>query len=171
MRVYLRRPVAAQRLRASLALVHHGRAIPFATWSRPITLMHLKPRFPAYPTITVISHGKQGPVIVAKALPGIETADTDYVVSHLKTARSNTVVRTTRFEDWFKGDEPWPCSSPETLALLKKLEARFPLLESVETVEPRSCIGVASGADSVSSGRNVRTSKKTGFCRWRWLSI
>jgi len=102
----------------------------------------------AYPAITIISQGKQGSVVVAKALPGIETADTDYVVSHLKSGQSNTVVRTARFEEWFKGDEPWPCSSPETLAFLKKLEARFPLLESAETGTTVG-IGVASGADSV----------------------
>ncbi len=102
----------------------------------------------AYPAITVISHDKQGPVVVAKALPGIETADTDYVVSHLKTARSNTVVRAAKFKDWFKGDEPWPCSSPETLAFLKELEAKFPLLESEKTGTTVG-IGVATGADSV----------------------
>jgi adenine-specific DNA-methyltransferase len=102
----------------------------------------------AYPAITVISHEKQGPVVVAKALPGIETAETDYVVSHLKAARSNTVVRAARFNDWFKGDEPWPCSSPEMLAFLKDLEAKFPLLESEET-GTKVGIGVATGADSV----------------------
>jgi hypothetical protein len=108
----------------------------------------------AYPAITVISHDKQGPVVVAKALPGIETADTDYIVSHLKTARSNSVVRAARFEEWFKGDEPWPCSSPETLAFLKELEGRFPLLESEETGTTVG-IGVATGADAafVTEGR------------------
>lgn len=108
----------------------------------------------AYPAITVISHDKQGPVVVAKALPGIETADTDYIVSHLKTARSNSVVRAARFEEWFKGDEPWPCSSPETLAFLKELEGRFPLLESEDTGTTVG-IGVATGADDafVTEGR------------------
>lgn len=108
----------------------------------------------AYPAITVISHEKQGPVVVAKALPGIETAATDYVVSHLKKARSNSVVRAARFEEWFKGDEPWPCSSPETLAFLKELEERFPLLESDE-MGTTVGIGVATGADAafVTEGR------------------
>jgi adenine-specific DNA-methyltransferase len=101
----------------------------------------------AYPAITVISHEKQGSVVVAKALPGIETAETDYVVSHLKAARSNSVVRTARFKEWFKGDEPWPCSSPDSLAILKDLERRFPLLESEDTGTTVG-IGVATGADS-----------------------
>ena len=101
----------------------------------------------AYPAITVISHEKQGPVVVAKALPGIETAETEYVVSHLKAAHSNSVVRAARFQEWFKGDEPWPCSSPDALALLKDLESRFPLLESEETGTTVG-IGVATGADS-----------------------
>lgn len=102
----------------------------------------------AYPAITVICHEKQGPVVVAKALPGIETAETDYVVSHVQKAQSNSVVRAARFETWFEGDEPWPCSSPESLAVLKDLESRFPLLESEET-KTQVGIGVATGADSV----------------------
>lgn len=101
----------------------------------------------AYPAITVISHEKQGSVVVAKALPGIENAETDYVISHLKAARSNSVLRAARFKEWFKGDEPWPCSSPETLAILKDLERRYPLLESEETGTVVG-IGVATGADS-----------------------
>ncbi len=101
----------------------------------------------AYPAITVISHEKQGPVVVAKALPGIENAATEYVVSHLKAAHSNSVIRSARFKEWFKGDEPWPCSSPEALALLKDLENRFPLLESEETGTMVG-IGVATGADA-----------------------
>lgn len=101
----------------------------------------------AYPAITIIFHEKQGSVVVAKALPGIETADTGYVVSHLKTARSNSVVRAARFDKWFTGDEPWPCSSPDALAILKELEGQFPLLESDETGTTVG-IGVATGADA-----------------------
>jgi hypothetical protein len=37
-----------------------------------------------------------------------------------------------RVSSWFVGDEPWPCTSPERLALLKKLEERFLPLESNE---------------------------------------
>jgi hypothetical protein len=49
---------------------------------------------------------------------------------------------------WFIGDAPWPCTSPERLALLKKLEERFPPLESKET-GTRVGIGVATGADKI----------------------
>ena len=102
----------------------------------------------AYPAITVISREKQGAVVVAKALPKIETAETDYVVSHLREARSNSVVRAARFDKWFRGTAPWTCSSPDTLAILKDIEERFPALESAAT-GTKVGIGVATGADKV----------------------
>lgn len=102
----------------------------------------------AYPAITVISKNKQGSVVVAKALPEIERAPTDYVVSHLREARSNSVIRAARFEAWFQGSQPWACSNPDTLAILTDIEERFPLLESDET-QTKVGIGVATGADKV----------------------
>ncbi|MDR1011117.1 MAG: hypothetical protein LBM04_08310, partial [Opitutaceae bacterium] len=102
----------------------------------------------AYPAVTVITHAPQGPVVVAKALPGIENADRAYVLGHLTEAHSNTVLRAARFNTWFRGDEPWPCASPEALALLKRLEAEFRLLEDEKT-GTRIGIGVATGADKI----------------------
>lgn len=46
---------------------------------------------------------------------------------------------------WFKGTNPWPCHSPEQLALLRQLEDRFPLLE----MNAKVGIGVATGNDSI----------------------
>ncbi len=102
----------------------------------------------AYPAITVIAQEKQGPVIVAKALPGIETASRGMVRSLLTEARSDSVLRVARFPDWFHGSEPWPCSSLEALQLLKRLEMTCIPLESKAT-RTQIGIGVATGADRV----------------------
>lgn len=102
----------------------------------------------AYPAITIISRDRQAEVVVAKALPGIEVADRSHVIDLLKRARSNAVIRASRFDTWFAGDEPWPCSSPDRLKLLKDLEGRCLPLES-ETTRTRIGIGVATGADRV----------------------
>lgn len=102
----------------------------------------------AYPAITVISNDRQGPVVVAKANPGIETADRAETVEALLHARSNQVVQSGLFSEWFTGGEPWPCSSPESLVMLKRLEAEFPPLENHLT-GTKVGIGVATGADDV----------------------
>jgi hypothetical protein len=48
-------------------------------------------------------------------------------------------------DTWFQGSDPWPCRSPEQLALLRRLEDRFPKLEAHAKVG----IGVATGNDGV----------------------
>ena len=49
---------------------------------------------------------------------------------------------------WFKGTEPWPCSSPEAPKLLRHLEATcFPL--ECKTTRTKIGIGVATGSDRV----------------------
>ena len=101
----------------------------------------------AYPAITVISASTQGGVVVGKALPGIENRTTGDVAEDIKLVRPSPTLRVGKFDDWFEGDDPWPCSSPESLSLLRNLESRFPTLEVAgDTVVG---IGVASGADEV----------------------
>ncbi len=102
----------------------------------------------AYPAITVIAKEAQASAVLAKALPGIETAPRDQVASSIRNATSNSVVRASRFAEWFSGEQPWSCSSPEDLHILQDIEARFPLLESDETLTSLG-IGVATGADEV----------------------
>ena len=102
----------------------------------------------AYPAVTIIAQEKQGPAVVAKALPGIEAAKREAVVSLLTDARSDTFLRAARFQDWFHGNEPWTCSSPEALLLLKRLEAMCLPLENKAT-GTQIGIGVATGADCV----------------------
>ncbi len=102
----------------------------------------------AYPAVTIIAREEQGSVIVSKALPGIETEDRDRLIRALTTLDSNPRIRSARFGDWFHGTEPWPCSSPDALRLLKHLESTCLPLEC-KTTGTRIGIGVATGADHV----------------------
>jgi len=102
----------------------------------------------AYPAITVISTGKQGPATVAKLHPGAESADRGQLLDRLGAAKSDSFLRSARLHQWFRGAEPWPCSSPERLAVLRQIEASCIPLETEET-ETRVGIGVATGADRI----------------------
>jgi hypothetical protein len=98
--------------------------------------------------VTVIAREHQGPVIVAKALPGIETAARPDLLGQIANTRSSPILRVARFAEWFHDAEPWPCSSPEALQMLKHLEATCLPLEA-ETTGTKIGIGVATGADRV----------------------
>jgi adenine-specific DNA-methyltransferase len=102
----------------------------------------------AYPAVTVIAREPQGPVIVAKARPGIETTDRADVLNLIAHARSSPTLSVARFADWFHAGQPWPCSSPEALQLLKHLEATCLPIEDQHT-GTKIGIGVATGADRV----------------------
>jgi adenine-specific DNA-methyltransferase len=102
----------------------------------------------AYPAVTVIAREQQGTVIVAKALPGIETASRSELLSQIADTRSSPVLRVARFAEWFSESEPWPCSSPEALQMLKHLEATCLPLEA-DVTGTKIGIGVATGADRV----------------------
>lgn len=120
--------------------------------------MHTVPAFDddvsAYPAVTVIRLANQGPAVVARAERGIEQVTASELGQYLQAVRNgNTiprlpVLRAARVDAWFSGDAPWPVSSPERLALLKRLEDEFYPLESSRT-GTRVGIGVATGADNV----------------------
>lgn len=105
----------------------------------------------AYPAITVIRRQKQGPVIVASAGPEVENIPSRKISATLATAKSAKPLvvaeglRVARVDKWFQGADPWPCHSPEQLALLRRLEERLPTLE----VNAKVSIGVATGNDKV----------------------
>jgi hypothetical protein len=105
----------------------------------------------AYPAITVIRRRVQGPVIVASAGPEVESVPTGRLASAVldsvlgKTAILPDGLRAARINSWFQGGDPWPCHSPEQLALLRQLEEEFPPLEQSAKVG----IGVATGNDKV----------------------
>ncbi len=52
----------------------------------------------AYPAVTVIAREQQGPVIVAKALPGIETAPRFELLGQIASIRSSQVLRVARLK-------------------------------------------------------------------------
>ncbi len=105
----------------------------------------------AYPAITVIRRESQGAAIVASAGPEVESVPSRTLSSTiLETERGGNPappkgLRMARVETWFEGAAPWPCHSPEQLALLRELEERFPALETHAKVG----IGVATGNDAV----------------------
>jgi hypothetical protein len=105
----------------------------------------------AYPAITVIRRRAQGPTVVAKIGSEAGLISSEPLAARLlKCANGGTSapaegVRAARVETWFRGDEPWPCTTPEQLMLLRRLEQEFLPLESNAKVG----IGVATGNDSV----------------------
>jgi adenine-specific DNA-methyltransferase len=105
----------------------------------------------AYPAITIIRRRKQGAAIVASAGPEAESLSSHKLAATLlggtrgKTMTLPKGLRAARVDTWFKGNAPWPCHSPEQLALLRHLEDKFPPLE----MNARVGIGVATGNDRV----------------------
>jgi len=105
----------------------------------------------AYPAVTVIRRKKQGSTIVASAGSEVAGIPSRTLVARLlgstngKKAALPAGLRSARVNRWFKGSDPWPCNTPEQLALLRRLEEEFPPLEA----NSRVGIGVATGNDSV----------------------
>jgi adenine-specific DNA-methyltransferase len=107
----------------------------------------------AYPAVTIIRRGSQRAAVVASV--GRDTVEDGRALAKgLQLRRGGEAARLPEgvsaacVNSWFVGDEPWSCTSPERLALLKKLEERFLPLESKET-GTRVSIGVATGADKI----------------------
>ena len=105
----------------------------------------------AYPAVTIIRRQKQRSTVVASAGSEVERVTPRELSSTLlAAARGESLthpagLRTAVVDAWFRGTDPWPCHSPEQLALLRRLEERFPSLESGAKVG----IGVATGNDKV----------------------
>lgn len=101
----------------------------------------------AYPAVTIIRRASQGPVVVANLSPGAERSGAEVLVRKLRgLAESCPSTNIARLDQWFKGSGPWPLIEPRKLALLRRLEAEFPMLEATSA---RVGIGVATGADKV----------------------
>jgi len=102
----------------------------------------------AYPAITVIRRTTQRSTIVASAGQEAETIQPCQLATALQGEGSFPLpssIHRAVVHTWFKGSVPWPCHSPEQLALLRQMEERFPALEMSTKVG----IGVATGNDHV----------------------
>lgn len=110
-------------------------------------------RVSAYPAITVIRRGAQGQAVIADTKPAFGAAQ---AASLSRWAGSSTAgqrlssdsVQAARLSTWFAGSSSWPAGTPEELAVVADLEARFPPIEDHRTGTYVG-IGVATGADSV----------------------
>jgi adenine-specific DNA-methyltransferase len=111
----------------------------------------------AYPAITVIRRQTQGSTVVASAGPEAQHLTSRILSNALRTTgRRESLaplsgLRTALVDTWFKGSDPWPCHSPEQLALLRRLEDRFAKLE----LHAKVGIGVATGNDGVFVTKNA----------------
>ncbi len=102
----------------------------------------------AYPAITVIRHKKQHATVVASADQDAENIQPRQLATTLQTNGRDRLpqgIHRAVVNTWFKGADPWPCHSPEQLALLRRLEDQFPPLE----MNAKVGIGIATGNDSV----------------------
>lgn len=109
----------------------------------------------AYPAITVIRREAQGRAVVARAGKSANPAVSREVAEIMTASRSaeSELIQVDGFqiaavEQWFQGEQPWPCYSPERLQLLRYLESNFYPVDSRAT-GTKSGIGVASGADKI----------------------
>lgn len=103
----------------------------------------------AYPAITIISREAPGATRIAHR-PGIDRATLTTLVGMLRAQTlpegTNPVRELTRVTN---GTEPWLLESSDQMALIRRLEGCFPLLEEVGC---KVGIGVATGADKAFIG-------------------
>ena len=101
----------------------------------------------AYPAITVIERSKPGQknnVTRVFARPQISGEVLDRLAHELTTSKLKTSSKVREIDKIASGGEPWILENFEALALVRRLESRFP------TIEEAGCkvgIGVATGAD------------------------
>lgn len=120
----------------------------------------------AYPAITVIRRGQQMRAVVASAGATVELASGHALALSLRSVADGKItpvpsgLTTAVVDSWFTGSDPWPCSSPARLALLRRLEERFGPLES-EATGTKVGIGVATGLDKVFITKDAAIVEKT----------
>lgn len=105
----------------------------------------------AYPAITVLTRGPQGPAAVAKAGAGFADQQArDYVAwRHSgQLTLAGPEVEAAVMPSWHETDDVWPDGSPAVIAWLERLEETLPLLEDAST-GTKLGIGIATGADKV----------------------
>jgi adenine-specific DNA-methyltransferase len=118
--------------------------------------MHDAPAFEddvaAYPAVTIIRRGSQGPALVGSATQSAGAIEdgslADAIVELAGKRRTLPGFRAANLAGWYPGDTPWPWAEPQILDLLRHLEERCRPLEDAET-GTKIGIGVATGADQV----------------------
>ena len=106
----------------------------------------------AYPAITVLRNGSQGPARVVESADGFDATDGRIVAKWLadshEPAPSGGRFDAGTVQRWFTDGNHWPTGSPGTLGLVADLEERFDPLEDWRT-GTRVGIGVATGCDDI----------------------
>ncbi|WP_354588552.1 Eco57I restriction-modification methylase domain-containing protein [Janibacter sp. UYMM211] len=110
----------------------------------------------AYPAITVIEAGEQGPALVCEAAPRFDARAAERLRATHRGGPPEDASGRRHGEDpdfttawtkgWFTGRASWPDADPAHLEMLSALEARLPTLEESGA---RVAIGAATGADEV----------------------
>ena len=97
----------------------------------------------AYPAITLIERAPGGATLVAER-PAIDGEWQARLAKALRAGKPSPEHGVSLVEHAGSGSEPWVLSSSNKRALLRRLEARFPILEEAGC---KVGIGVATGAD------------------------
>ncbi len=135
----------------------------------------------AYPAITLIEKAPPGPTLVAER-PAIDDESLSLLARALLRGVADDTIGISFVEHATLGSEPWVLSSSAKRALLRRLEANFPLLEDAGC---KVGIGVATGADKVFIAKmddlDVEPSRKlplvttkditSGEVRWLGLGV
>lgn len=136
----------------------------------------------AYPAITLIARGGGTETRIAHK-PAIEADALSRLSANLVCERMPGLESgVTRLENVASGSEPWLLQASEQLAIVRRLEAEFELIEQVGC---KVGIGVATGADSAFIGTfdkmDVEPSRKlplamtrdilTGHVQWRGRGV
>lgn len=104
----------------------------------------------AYPAITMIRNGEQGPALVCDADQSFDAAAARRLVHAWSRGpapvATDLAYRMSWTTGWFTGHTSWPDADPSRLGVLTELEARLPLLEDTGA---RVYVGVATGADDI----------------------
>lgn len=106
----------------------------------------------AYPAVTIIRRGEQGPAVVADTTRRFGPADAQTLAGWTRKPKarriSNDRFEVDRLPHWFPGTDLWPAGPPVVLNMIEQLNEQYQPLEDPATTT-RVGIGVATGADKV----------------------
>jgi hypothetical protein len=97
----------------------------------------------AYPAITLIDRSKGESTMVADS-PNLDSDKLALLAKSLRAGKINSEQGVSRVEHVGLGSQPWVLGPSDKRALLRRLEARFPVMEETGC---KVGIGVATGAD------------------------